>query len=128
MKTLTQHETLAASIAATAPPETPTAYTCARQGDVILRRIRDLTPAELADVPATPANLLLGAGVHGEHRLVGPGAYAIDQTLIATHGSAVVVHTDIPAARHGAIRLGCGVWSPSIQRELRGEEVVEVRD
>lgn len=128
MQTATEtHRARAAEIAAAAPLVLPVAQHCARQGDVILRRVRDLTPAEQADAAGADALLLLAAGAHGSHFLAGP-ALALGPDTYAVAPNAAVVHTDEPAARHASFALGSGVWQCAKQTELRGDQIVEVRD
>lgn len=129
MQATETHRARAAEIVAAAPLEAlPVAQLCARQGDVILQRNRDLTPAEQAAARSERAAILcLAVGSHGSHFLMG-SAVQLGAALYAVADGAVVVHTDEPAARHGSFRLAAGAWTCRPQIELEGDQVVEVRD
>ncbi len=99
----------------------------ARQGDIVLVRSGD--SAAVGD-PTAKVGRMIAAGAHGEHRVVA------DSLTVSDDGSSVdlpyggvVIHTDLPEARHRAIRLEPGVWQVIRQRELTSDLVVaQVRD
>jgi len=99
--------------------------TTARQGDLILKRVGDST-----GIHSTPdaGGIVLAAGQHGEHRLLVARARVMDDTFdIPVEG--LVVHTDEPHARHGALKLKPGCWEFSHLQELGIDDSVEaVRD
>ena len=94
----------------------------ARQGDVLMRCIGKAKGKAFEAGPA--GGLCVAAGAHGEHRLVcdryrmdRPGVYSLPD-------GGLLVHTDVPDARHPAIRLPAGVWEFGIERELGADMVV----
>jgi len=100
----------------------PVAQQVARQGDVVLFRRGDCAPGEHPQ-----ARLVLASGAHGEHHMigrfvmVGPGSVSIQE--------AVLVHTDEPRARHGAVRFLPGIWEVGRLREVGiDDSIVEVAD
>lgn len=104
-----------------------------RQGDVILRRVGDATRSGTA----TPAGgLLLAAGSRADHRLYGESVVLSQETRDGTTVFARIEatrafdlrHTDEPDSRHKPIRFADGAWEVSLVRELRGEEIVAVKD
>lgn len=116
------HETVAREIASNPESLPVLAHTSARQGDLVLRRDSHDAPSGLP-----LAAIQLAAGAHGEHWAVGPCALKGD-VLTAAHGT-VVVHTDVPDARHRAIVLEPGTWRIGRQRELSIDHVIQnVRD
>lgn len=119
---MTTHEQIARDIAgsiATAQAPVICATATARQGDLLLRRVCHDAGVE----PVDRASVLLAAGRHGEHWVVGQVARR-DDVLLVGHAGGVVVHTDIPAARHASIALAPGEWAIGVQRELGLGQVV----
>lgn len=106
--------------------------TCGRQGDLLLQRIQGDAEAELAKAPPEltldqPGGRMVAAGAHGEHRAIGRGAL-VNDVLIVPDGC-LVVHTDVPSARHAALALAPGVWRIRRERELGMDQVVrDIKD
>ena len=73
---------------------------------------------------AKTARSIVAAGRHGEHHLFGPQVRVGDDIALPEGG--LLVHTDVPSARHGAIRLVPGVWRVGHLREL-GLDAIVVR-
>ncbi|MEM3116784.1 MAG: hypothetical protein QW136_00030 [Nitrososphaerales archaeon] len=97
----------------------------ARQGDVVLKRIDSSTRRG----EATPEHgLVIAAGAHGEHRLIAPAVVILEDDTLDLIDGGILVHTDVPSGRHGAIRLTPGRWKVYRQRELESGEAVRVRD
>lgn len=115
---MTTHERVAREIASSPDLMPLQAGASARQGDLLLRRVGDTI-----DNPVPNAGTLLVAGSHGEHWAVGATALSSD-TLVVGAGGAVVVHTDVPTARHQAISLAPGCWQIGVQRELGSDQIV----
>lgn len=106
--------------------ETPLmAKVSARQGDLVLRRVGEAR----AKGESTPGcGVVVAAGSHGEHRLIAD-SYARKGSLVDLPAGGLVVHTDVPAGRHGSIQLAPGRWEILHQREVGLDEaVVRVRD
>jgi hypothetical protein len=124
MPTITDHDTTARRIAlAVARGTTPAAAAdqSARQGDLVLQRTADAPSADPEYAPTPPCGVTLAVGNHGEHRLIAPVALIRWTDGVATAAlpqGGLVVHTDQPAGRHGAIRLAPGIWEARRQREL----------
>mgnify|MGYP001607373900 CR=1 FL=1 len=119
---MTTHETIARQLAADPETVPVLAHASARQGDLILLRIGHHAPSDLVF-----SAVLLAAGSHGEHWAIGPCAMDGDSLAVA-HGT-IVVHTDVPSARHRAVALEPGTWQYSRQRELGLDQVVrQVQD
>ena len=96
----------------------------ARQGDLIVSRSAD-TESHSDD----PYAAMLAAGRHGEHWLIAEAGGSAGSDLIDLPRGGLIVHTDKPAGRHGALRLTPGVWKFNIQRELDTNNVInEVKD
>lgn len=115
----------------------PVAQNSARQGDVCFRRVGD----SLSRGPATPdAGIIVAAGKNGEHRVVAPSLTMITQspeqspandgpiTVMDLPEGGVVVHTDLPSARHKPFTLSPGQWRINHLRELVGSEIARVED
>lgn len=117
------HEAIATEIAAALPPTIVRAVDRLRQGDVIARLIGP--PAEGPHAP-TPANggILLAAGNHGEHRLIGRAYRDAGLGKFSLTEDAVLVHTDTPNGRHGPICLPAGTWEFARSCELDSSMVV----
>ncbi len=123
---MSNHETLAAEIAASSTPA-GTASNCTRQGDVVMRRIGDASPAR--HLPTPDGGVLISAGRHGEHRLIGDAVHWGPLGTVSIQGHAVLVHTDVPSARHGSVVIAPGTWNYTKLRELAAGDVVqEVQD
>lgn len=125
---VTEHERRAAEIW-TAETQAPSAVpacplTGARQGDLILRPIQaePMRGDETGD-----RGVMIAAGAHGEHRMIAESLVIDGDTLHLADGG-VLVHTDVPSARHRAIRFAPCVLQRTIERELQAGEVVNVRD
>lgn len=104
-----------------------TAERSARQGDLVLRRVGPLVAVRAHDA-TPPGGVVLAAGSHGEHRILGRVAVDVAARTVEVV-DAVVVHTDEPSGRHGAIRLAPGTWRYDIQREIGlGDVIEQVRD
>jgi hypothetical protein len=73
---------------------------------------------------------MLAEGAHGAHVALGDIRWAPKSgRLVVGDAGAVVVHTDVPEARHGAIALDPGTWRISRLREMDlSQRVVQVRD
>jgi hypothetical protein len=99
--------------------DAPLVRECGRQGDLIVRRVGDATSGS-----QTPAALLLAAGKHGEHWVVTTSGGAQRGDEIDLPDGGMVVHTDQPSARHGALRLASGRWECLREQELSTEGVV----
>lgn len=98
--------------------------TGARQGDLILRP----TPgAPQRGDDTGPAGRMIAAGRHGEHRMIAPSLLIEGDAVHLAEGG-LLVHTDLPTCRHRAVQFPPGVWRLTIERELRGGEVVNVQD
>lgn len=121
METKTMHDerAMAAAVDA-ATDETPLAATCARQGDLVLERTGDAESGK-----ATPEwGIEVAHGQHGQHRIIAT-AYHRDGDVVHLAGGGLVVHTDVPSARHGAIRLTPGAWQIRRLRELDTDSTVQ---
>lgn len=110
------HDVIAREIASTITTPRLAANT-ARQGDLLLRRLGPTTRR-----PPVRA-IQLAAGSHGEHWAIGAAALAAGILDVGPAG-VVVVHTDVPEARHAAIALAPGCWQIGIQRELGLDSVI----
>jgi hypothetical protein len=107
-----------------------TAQTCARQGDLNMRRTGD-APPKVAATDCPRGGWLLSAGQHGEHRGIarGPVKCEAGRLTIPDGSTVVVVHTDVPHARHGAIVVPPGKWECWRSRELStADTIIEVQD
>lgn len=120
----TTHTQIAENLAVDDKDTAVVATVSARQGDLVLRRTGDVPDK----IEGNPVHIQLAAGAHGEHRFIGVAVWISEEArLIVKHG--VVVHTDVPDARHGSIRLSPGEWCYHNVRELTTDLIVEdVRD
>ncbi len=101
----------------------------ARQGDLLIMRVGDSLTGMQSMAPTPAGGECLAAGNHGEHRLVADGFTRVSQDAFDVCGTAMLLHTDTRAGeRHATIILSPGRWVHCHQRELRGEQIVEVRD
>ena len=93
-----------------------------RQGDLMICRIGDVPP-DIVTKPTPHGGYVLSAGRHGEHRLIGeaycpePGVVDVDKVI--------VVHTDVPDARHDSVQLTPGRWRYYSTRELSPQDASE---
>lgn len=100
--------------------------TGARQGEVLLRPVPGAVPKR--GEPTGRGGSVIAAGSHGEHRMVAP-SMVHDGNLVHLAEGGVMVHTDLPDARHDGVRFGPGVYSLEFLREVSSAGlVVEVRD
>lgn len=107
----------------------PMVTRCARQGDLLMRRIGDSVTAMASPTPRT--GIAVAAGSHGEHRLVADAYHreaVADRMIIDLPQGGTVYHTDVPAARHGAIELCPGRWEMLGQQEMGLDQVVRAVD
>ena len=137
-----RHAEIARAIHRVAREMPETAIPCtttARQGDLLLTRIRDVNKDDGPFIQPDPAGDPLIVGSHGEHRLMTDGTYSIHRNDVALGdfraegvftlaGDGYVVHTDEPHARHKTVALCPGVWGYATTTELRGEELVNAKD
>jgi hypothetical protein len=118
------HEEKAISIAREAVIEqTPLAKCSARQGDVVLVRVGDPGRGNYDSTPV--GGIQLAAGQHGEHRLISSACRWDEPGIIELKEEGLLVHTDVPEARHGSIRLAPGRWEHRSLRELGADQVVQ---
>lgn len=118
------HELIAPTIAQADADTAVLATTSARQGDLVLVREGDAPE----DASYSETHAMLAAGAHGEHRFLGDAEWRSTEALLIVR-EGVVVHTDVPDARHDSIRLAPGAWRYHTIRELSTDDVVvEVRD
>ena len=97
---------------------------CARQGDLIVTK-----KGESEANTGKPFAALLADGVHGEHWVIAPKGGKLEGDTLDLPEGGVVVHTDKPAARHGALRLSPGAWKCDRLQELSIDgSVVRVED
>lgn len=123
----TDHEVIARElILETRRTPPPLAKNCARQGDVVLERMGDCRDTAGCS-PAPSGGWLMARGAHGDHRLFADLGLIVGDTVTLPNGG-VVVHTDVPNARHGAIALAPGMWAKRALREMLGNEIVKVQD
>jgi len=115
----TDHAAIAESIARTDSPAP--SHQCARQGDVVMRRLGDATDLDPMQCPH--GGWQIAAGRHGEHRLFADGAHVGNGKLNLPNGG-LIVHTDSPDARHGSVQLAPGTWNHTSVRELGIDGVV----
>lgn len=115
-------------IARTTETSAVPASTLARQGDILLSRTGE--PRRDPHTATPPGGVQIAAGRHGEHRLIGEAVcWGGDGGTISLRAPALLVHTDVPHARHETIRLAPGTWSHWREREMTVDAaVVEVRD
>lgn len=100
------------------------ASSCCRQGDITLVRSREASGGG----GGSPAGgWLIARGAHGDHRLIAPSGTATATELDLPDGG-LLVHTDLPEARHPAIQLEPGCWQIRHAQELRAGQVVQVKD
>lgn len=116
------HEQIAEHVARTSAPTT-TVSDLARQGDVVLTRVGEI--ASLPHGPTPPGGVMIAAGKHGEHRLVGPKVAWLEGGKVSIDGTAILAHTDVPQDRHGAVQFGPGTWAYTGCRELGLDEVIQ---
>lgn len=101
----------------------------ARQGDLLILRVGDSQTDMPSMVPTPAGGECLAAGKHGEHRLVADGFTRVSPDAFDVCGTAMLLHTDTRAGeRHATIIISPGRWVHCHQRELRGEQIVEVKD
>lgn len=103
------------------------ASTCARQGDLVLKRKGD---AKAKGNPTPTGGTMLIAGAHGEHRVVAESVTIDPQTgTVDLPEGGIVIHTDAPDGRHAAIRCAPGKWQFWRQQELTTDNIVaQVKD
>ena len=104
----------------------PKARELARQGDVVVTFVENV-PTNMPKLDCTPnGGVQVAAGKYGEHRLIAKQYADIPNTgrMILPEGG-MLVHTDVPTARHGPIFLEPGVWSIGSCQELSLEGVVQ---
>lgn len=119
-----QHETIAETIVREiANSPIPLAQVIARQGDVMFRRISE-EPTDALHGPTPAGGCVIAAGKHGEHRLLGAAVAWLPDGTVSIRGTAVLVHTDVPAERHGAICFDTGTWQYHGAQELGVDQVV----
>jgi hypothetical protein len=94
----------------------------------MFRRIGDVADEPHAKTP--PCGIQIAAGRHGEHRLIGCIARRDGTSTISiSEAPALLVHTDVPSARHGSVLFAPGTWQYWQLQELSVEGVVqEVQD
>jgi hypothetical protein len=98
---------------------------CGRQGDVIVRRLGD---ASVGGEATIEGGIVVAAGAHGEHRLIADAA-VVEGGRVSLPTGGLLVHTDQPSARHGALELAPGQWEILRERELSmSDSIVEVKD
>lgn len=124
------HDLAVLEQAAQAEVAVPVVTRCARQGDLLVRRIGD-SSTEMGS-PTPPTGITVAAGSHGEHRLVADAYHrepVQGQMIIDLPQGGTIYHTDVPAARHGAVELCPGRWEMMGQQEMGLDQVVRpVRD
>lgn len=125
---LTTHEERAIEIAReieTGAADAVQVTNTARQGDLLMQRVGQAT----GGAPVPEAGILLTAGAHGEHRLMTPAAKietGHDGVLrVSLPSGGLVVHTDVPSARHQAVALIAGTWILPIQQELGLDDSIQ---
>lgn len=118
------------AIDASHAPNIPTTAVSARQGDLVLRRVGDPDPS----TPHTPTpahGTMIVSGSNGEHRVIADALSIIHSPDSATPGTislpcgGLVVHTDLPHARHGTIRLEPGRYCFTTLREVSADNAIQ---
>lgn len=116
---MTTHTETARTVALETSDTAVLATVSARQGDLVLERVGDLPD----DFQPQDTHALLAAGSHGEHRFLGRAEWRNTEALLLVEDG-VVVHTDVPDARHGSVRLAPGTWRYANMQELSTDNVV----
>lgn len=88
-----------------------------RQGDVILLRVSDCDRDRKGYKKVPFGGVVVAAGRHGEHRLMAD-RYDTDGTILVLPDGGLLVHTDVPEARHATVRVGPGIYDRKKLREL----------